>query len=282
MSGLIIITIITLAVVSCLIIGLTIFSFHIILKSAKRLSSTGALDNEFKKEFEDNKKKSKRILGVISQVASGIVCLGLITLAVISGIYHASGKQFVSNNHTSFVIATNSMEGYYDDDYKSSLIAAYIEEYKVDEQVASKKIKGDQFEVGDFVEFELIKETDDLKFFDVYGYKNKKGQIITHRYVGTNTDGTLVFRGDNAPGEDISVKREQVLYHYQGHNTKYIGLVMLFFGSGYGIYSIFAVVVIYALSDVAIYKWEKIKNARLQEIGLAAPTEKKKKKNEKS
>ena len=57
---------------------------------------------------------------------------------------------------------------------------------------------------------------------------------------------------------------------------------MLFFGSGYGIYSIFAVVVIYALSDVAIYKWEKIKNARLQEIGLAAPTEKKKKKNERS
>ena len=268
MSGLLIVTIITLAVISCVFIFIMLFAYRVILNGAKKMASTGALDQEFLKEDEDNKKPKKRVLDILTQVISGIVAAGLITLALISGIYRASGEQFVSNNHVSFVIATNSMDGYANKDYKASLIQAYSDEYSVDLKVAEKKLRKDQFEVGDWLTFNVVKADEELHYYDVYGYKTEKGLIITHRLIGTNSDGTLVFRGDNAGGEDVKVNREQVLYRYQGQHTKYIGLVVLFFGSGYGIYCIAVTIGVFVVSEIAIYKWEKIKKQRLKEIKM--------------
>ncbi|MBR0439907.1 MAG: hypothetical protein IJK27_04070 [Bacilli bacterium] len=245
-----------------------------ILKSAKQLSSIGKLDDEFKKEVEDNKKKSKRVLGAIMQGASALVCIGLVSIALVSGIYRINGRQIVTNNHVSFAIVSNSMEGYYSEAYKNKLIGQYSSKYSIDLSQAETKIERDQFTVGDFVQFNVLKKDADLKVYDVYGYKNSDGKIITHRYIGEREDGTLIFRGDNAPGEDVTVKREQILYHYQGKDIKHIGLVILFFGSGYGIYSIIAVIAIYVISDIAIIKWERIKNDRLEELGISTKKEK--------
>ncbi len=275
MTGLVVIIIITLAILSALIIGLVIFAYSMILKSAKQLSSLGKLDDEFKKEVEDNKKKSKRVLGAFMQCTSVLVCIGLVSLALVSGVYRIKGRQFVTNNHVSLAIASNSMEGYYNEAYKEKLIDQYSSKYLIDLNEAETKIEHDQFNVGDFVRFDVLQKDSDLHVYDVYGYKNSGGKIITHRYIGKREDGTLIFRGDNAPGEDASVKREQILYHYQGQDTKYIGLVILFFGSGYGIYSIIAVIAIYVISDIAIIKWEKIKNHRLEELGISTKKEKK-------
>lgn len=274
MTGLVIIIIITLAILSALTIGLVIFAYSMILKSAKQLSSIGKLDDEFKKEVEDNKKKSKRVLGAITQGVSALVCIGLVTLAVVSGIYRIEGRQFVTNNHVSFAIASNSMEGYYNEAYEKKIVGQYSSKYSINLKEAETKIERDQFDVGDFVQFDVLQKDDDLNVYDVYGYKNSDGKIITHRYIGEREDGALIFRGDNAPGEDAAVKREQILYHYQGKDTKYIGLVILFFGSGYGIYSIIAVLAIYVISDIAIIKWEKIKNNRLEELGIYTKKEK--------
>lgn len=274
MTGLVIIIIITLVVLSALIIGLVIFAYSMILKSAKQLSSIGKLDDEFKKEVEDNKKKSKRVLGAIMQGASALVCIGLVSIALVSGIYRINGRQIVTNNHVSFAIVSNSMEGYYSEAYKNKLIGQYSSKYSIDLSQAETKIERDQFTVGDFVQFNVLKKDADLKVYDVYGYKNSDGKIITHRYIGEREDGTLIFRGDNAPGEDVTVKREQILYHYQGKDIKHIGLVILFFGSGYGIYSIIAVIAIYVISDIAIIKWERIKNDRLEELGISTKKEK--------
>lgn len=274
MTNLVVIIIITLAILSALIIGLVIFAYSMILKSAKQLSSTGKLDDEFKKEVEDNKKKSKRVLGAIMQGTSALVCIGLVGLAVVSGIYHIEGRQFVTNNHVSFAIASNSMDGYYSQAYKEKLIGQYSSKYSIDLHEAESKIERDQFDVGDFVQFNVLQKDAELNVYDVYGYINREGKIITHRYIGERKDGTLIFRGDNAPGEDVAVKREQILYHYQGKDIKYIGLIILFFGSGYGIYSLIAVIAIYVISDIAIIKWEKIKNNRLEELGISTKKEK--------
>jgi len=277
MTGLVVIIIITLAILSALIIGLVIFAYSMILKSAKQLSSIGKLDDEFKKEVEDNKKESKRVLGAIMQGTSALVCIGLVSLALVSGIYRIKGRQIVTNNHVSFAIASDSMDGYYSEAYKKKLIGQYSSKYSIDLQEAETKIEHDQFNVGDFVQFNVLQKDADLNVYDVYGYKNSDGKIITHRYIGEREDGTLIFRGDNAPGEDVTVKREQILYHYQGKDIKYIGLIILFFGSGYGIYSIIAVIAIYVISDITIIKWEKIKNNRLEEIGVSTKKEKKNK-----
>ena len=274
MTDLVVIIIITLAILSALIIGLVIFAYSMILKSAKQLSSTGKLDDEFKKEVEDNKKKSKRVLGAIMQGASALVCIGLVSLAVVSGVYRIEGRQFVTDNHVSFAIASNSMDGYYNEAYKEKLIGQYSSKYSIDLHEAESKIERDQFDVGDFVQFNVLQKDAELNVYDVYGYISSEGKIITHRYIGERKDGTLIFRGDNAPGEDVAVKREQILYHYQGKDIKYIGLIILFFGSGYGIYSLIAVIAIYAISDIAIIKWEKIKNNRLEELGISTKKEK--------
>lgn len=277
MSSWAIITVITLAIVSCLVIGLIVLSYWVILKSARKVSASGGLDKEFIQEVEDSKKPSKRILGIVLQAVSGVLCVGLVTLALISGIYRAKGKQFVANNHVSLAVATDSMEKFYDDDYKQELVDAYCLAYSVEQDKALFKIEADQFEVGDLIKLAVVNGDEELHFYDIYGYKNKDGLIITHRLLGIHEDGTLIFRGDNAPGEDIRVTREQVLYHYQGSNAKHIGLVVLFFGSGYGIYAICAVIAVSVVSDVAIYKWEKIKNARLAELGIETKKPKKKK-----
>ena len=274
MTGLVVIIIITLAILSALIIGLVIFAYSMILKSAKQLSCIGKLDDEFKKEVEDNKKKSKRVLGAIMQGASALVCIGLVGIALVSGIYRIKGRQFVTNNHVSFAIASNSMDGYYSQAYKEKLIGQYSSKYSIDLHEAESKIERDQFDVGDFVQFNVLQKDAELNVYDVYGYINREGKIITHRYIGEREDGTLIFRGDNAPGEDVAVKREQILYHYQGKDIKYIGLIILFFGSGYGIYSLIAVIAIYVISDIAIIKWEKIKNNRLEELGISTKKEK--------
>lgn len=274
MTGLVVIIIITLAILSALIIGLVIFAYSMILKSAKQLSSIGKLDDEFKKEVEDNKKKSKRVLGAIMQTTSALVCIGLVSVALVSGIYRIKGRQIVTNNHVSFAIVSNSMEDYYSEAYKEKLIGQYSSKYSIDSHEAETKIERDQFDVGDFVQFSVLQKDADLKVYDVYAYKNSDGKIITHRYMGEREDGTLIFRGDNAPGEDVAVKREQILYHYQGKDIKYIGLIILFFGSEYGIYSIIAVIAIYVISDIAMIKWEKIKNDRLKELGISTKKEK--------
>ena len=274
MTDLVVIIIITLAILSALIIGLVIFAYSMILKSAKQLSSIGKLDDEFKKEVEDNKKKSKRVLGAIMQGASALVCIGLVSVALVSGIYRITGRQFVTNNHVFFAIASNSMDGYYNEAYEDKLIGQYSSKYSIDLHEAETKIERDQFNVGDFVQFNVLQKDADLNVYDVYGYKNSEGKIITHRYIGEREDGTLIFRGDNAPGEDVAVKREQILYHYQGNDTKYIGLVILFFGSGYGLYSIIAVITIYVISDIVVIKWEKIKDNRLEELGISTKKEK--------
>ncbi|GEM_PF-6913183 len=274
MTGLVIIIIITLAILSALIIGLVIFAYSMILKSAKQLSSIGKLDDEFKKEVEDNKKKSKRVLGAIMQGASALVCIGLVSLALVSGIYRIKGRQFVTNDHVTFAIASDSMEGYYNEAYEEKLVGQYSSRYSISLNEAETKIEHDQFDVGDFVQFDVLQKDADLNVYDVYGYKNRDGKIITHRFIGEREDGTLIFRGDNAPGEDAAVQREQILYHYQGKDAKYIGLVILFFGSGYGIYSIISVIAIYVISDIAIIKWEKIKNHRLEELGIITKKEK--------
>ncbi len=274
MTGLVVIIIITLAILSALIIGLVIFAYAMILKSAKQLSSIGKLDDEFKKEVEDNKKKSKRVLGAIMQAASALVCIGLVSTALVSGIYRIEGRQFVTNNHVSFAIASDSMDGYYNEAYKEKLIGQYSSKYSIDLHEAETKVSSDQFNVGDFVQFNVLQKDVELNVYDVYGYKNSDGKIITHRYIGEREDGTLIFRGDNAPGEDVAVKREQILYHYQGKDIKSIGLIILFFGSGYGIHSIIAVITIYVISDIAIIKWEKIKDNRLEELGISTKKEK--------
>lgn len=266
MSTLLLITIIVVAVVTCLVIGLTLLAYSTVLKSAKRLASTGVLDEEFLRDEAASKHPIKKVFGIILHALSILLCVGLVSLAVVAGVYKAKGEQFVYNDHVSLVIASDSMKEYWDDDYKEELIGEYSVFAGVSAEESDKKLFSEQFEKGDLLDFKVVEAEEELNLYDVYGYKNKKNQIITHRLIGVATDGSLVFRGDNTGGRDTLVSREQVVYRYEGQKVKGLGIPVLFFGSGFGIYSIISVLAMYTISDIAIYKYNKIKKDRLEAI----------------
>ena len=266
MSTLLLITIIVVAVVTCLVIGLTLLAYSTVLKSAKRLASTGVLDEEFLRDEATSKHLIKKVFGIILHALSILLCVGLVSLAVVAGVYKAKGEQFVYNDHVSLVIASDSMKEYWDDDYKEELIGEYSVFAGVSAEESDKKLFSEQFEKGDLLDFKVVEAEEELNLYDVYGYKNKKNQIITHRLIGVATDGSLIFRGDNTGGRDTLVSREQVVYRYEGQKVKGLGIPVLFFGSGFGIYSIISVLAMYTISDIAIYKYNKIKKDRLEAI----------------
>lgn len=266
MSTLLLITIIVVAVVTCLVIGLTLLAYSTVLKSAKRLASTGVLDEEFLRDEATSKHPIKKVFGIILHALSILLCVGLVSLAVVAGVYKAKGEQFVYNDHVSLVIASDSMKEYWDDDYKEELIGEYSVFAGVSAEESDKKLFSEQFEKGDLLDFKVVEAEEELNLYDVYGYKNKKNQIITHRLIGVATDGSLIFRGDNTGGRDTLVSREQVVYRYEGQKVKGLGIPVLFFGSGFGIYSIISVLAMYTISDIAIYKYNKIKKDRLEAI----------------
>ena len=269
MSTLLLITIIAVAIVTCFVVGFSILSLHFVLKSAKKLSSIGALDEEFKKEEEAAKKPSRKILGIVLQAVSGLLCVLFVSLAITAGVYRAKGEQFVYNDHVSLVIASESMRGFYDDKYEKEIVSEYSDYSSLDEIETRNKLVSSQFDVGDILQFRVVGEEEELVLFDVYAYKVSTGLLITHRLISIDDDGSLIFRGDNTPGHDIVVERDQVLYRYEGQRTPGIGVLILFFGSGFGIYSVIAALTMFTISDIAIYKYEKLKKARLAEIGGA-------------
>ncbi len=246
------ITIVVVALLTCLIFGLAIISFVSCIKSERTLIANGEKDAEILKEDADGKKKSSKIINAFSWAFSIILMVGIVAMAGTAIGFKAQGQRFSINNQTQLVIASDSMDGFYNDEYRLTL-----------PEDAEKR----QFGVGDILTFDNIEEDDSLEIYEVYGYQTPKGKIITHRLIGYTSSGLLVFRGDNTAGRDNYVKREQVILRYTGKKINDIGLFVLFSQSGFGIYSLISVIGVYAISEAFLAKYKKMTKARLEEIG---------------
>ena len=256
------ITIIALLVVSILVVGLMVFAYIQIIKSTKVLSKNGLLDKEC---LEEKKHKDHKLGTILINVLSISLCAIVVSFSGMGLYYKLSGEQFTINKKTTLVIATNSMEDYVSDEYKSILIKN-VEEYKeCTYEEASNSVKSSQFAPGDMLQFTEISKDEELELYNIYGYKNKKGQIIVHRLVAIK-DGYYIFRGDNTYGNDNRVTRDQILYQYNNNKLTYVGHFVLFASSGFGIYSLFIVAAIFVMSDVAKHEYTKIKKDRLKVI----------------
>ena len=254
-----IITIIVLSIMSILVVGLMVFAYIQIIRSTKVLSKNGLLDKEYLQEKNHKENKAGKVaINVISIALTSVV----VAFCAVGVYYKASGEQFTINNKTAMVIATNSMEGYVSDEYKSILVSN-IQEYRdCSYEDADNYVKSSQFYAGDMLEFTLIKKDEPLKLYNIYGYKNDKGQIIVHRLVDIQDD-KYIFRGDNTFGNDKIVARSQIIYSYDNAHLSYVGHFVLFASSGFGIYCLVIVSAIFIMSDIAKHYCDKIKKDRL-------------------
>lgn len=247
-------TIILVAILTALIFTLTIVAFSSAVKTEKREIELGNRDEEIKEDIEREKKKSSKVLNWIGTIVGGLIAVTLLAASVSAVIYKAQGEQFSINNKVSLVIVTDSMDGFYDDEYKTELLT-----YKED---AAK----DQFKAGDLLTFNKLDESEELRLYDVYGYKLSSGKIITHRLVEIKEDGRLVFRGDNAGGVDSYVNRSQVVLHYNDSKITYVGFFVLFSQSGFGLYSFISVIIVYVIAEIFVYKYEQLVKQRIEQL----------------
>ena len=257
-----IITIIVLGIVSILVVGLMVFAYYQIIKSTKRLSANGLLDEEYKQEVAH---KRNRVLGIVLNVFSiSITCL-LVTFCAVGVYYKANGEQFSIHNKTAMVIASNSMEYCTTCEYENKLIEDVKIYYDWSQEEAVNYIYDSEFNVGDVLTFSLTDENQELELYKVYGYKNRQGQIIVHRLVNI-IDDKYIFRGDNTPGNDNHVTRDQILYRYDNSKIGGVGYFVLFSSSSFGVYSLVIVIAVFIMSDIAKHKYDKIRKMRLSVI----------------
>lgn len=245
------VTIAVVAVLTCLIFLLAILSFKSFLQSESQSLALGEKDKELLKEEEESKRKSSKVVNVLSWCLSGLLVLGMASMAGVAIGYRAQGKQFSIKDKTGLVIATDSMDGLYSEEYRLEL---------------PENAEERQFSIGDILIFEKVSEEDELALYEVYGYKMPSGKIITHRLIGFTDSGRLVFRGDNAAGRDNLVKREQVVLRYDGHRIKRLGFFVLFSQSGFGLYSLISVIGVYVMSDAFVHKYNKMRKSRLEAL----------------
>lgn len=257
-----VITILVLGIVSILVVGLMVFAYYQIIKSTKKLTTSGLLDEEYLLESKHKEKKASTIL--INIFSISVTCV-LVTICGIGLTYRINGEQFTINKQTAFVIASNSMEDYVSQEYKNILVDEIATTRDISTKEAETYISRSQFHVGDMLTFTSISESDDLSLYSVYAYKNSKGQIIVHRLVGIK-DNYYIFRGDNTPGNDTYVTRNQILYQYNNTKVDNIGNFVLFSSSSFGLYSLFIVILIFIMSDIAKHQTETIKKNRLLEL----------------
>ena len=255
-------SIIILAIISFIVVALMVFIYHFIIKETKKLSSNGLLDDEFILEEEKKEKKW------VSHVLGGIsIFFSIIFLACCSvGLtYKLSNEQLIINGHASMVIASNSMEDYYSTNYQNELTKKVMNEKGMNEEEASSFLANSHFNVGDMLTFSSLNTDKELELYQVYGYKNKKGEIIVHRLVAINGD-KYIFRGDNTVSNDVEVNKDQILYEYNNVRLVFIGNLVLFFSSAFGIYTLVMVILIFIISDSAKHQYNKIKKERLNHI----------------
>jgi hypothetical protein len=237
-----VLTIIVVAILTALIFALAILAYQTTYSSARKEMAKGVYDIDPKDFSGRGRCKAKMIIANSFSVA---ICVALIALAAASITYRATGNQVEINGKTSLVIASDSMSGFYDDDYEAELL-----EYR--------PTAGDEhFDVGDILTFERIAEGDQLVPYDVYGYASK-GKIIVHRYIPhMDSGGKIAFRGDNAAGRDSLVGRSAVIYHWTGGKIAYVGTFILFGQSWLGLYSCIGVACVFAISDIYAAKFRK-------------------------
>lgn len=252
MNSITIITLVVVALLTVIILGLAWLAFSSCIKTYRLEVNQGMHDEEIYKEYSSKKKRKGGLVGILGSYAILSLLLALFATGI---VYKARGENLSINNQTVLVIKTGSMSDFYNDEI--------AEKYDYDTSL--------QFGVGDICVFEKVSDDTELVKGEVYGYKHKNN-IITHRLVGSYQD-TYEFRGDNNPVSDgVYVLREDILYHYTGKKVPGIGSFILYAQSIFGIWSLAGMLTVAISSEIVYNKINSInKNRHLSLVNTCKP-----------
>jgi len=253
MNSITIITIVVVAILTVIIFGLTWLAYSSCIKAYRLEVNQGKHDEDIYKEYK-SKKKKKNKLALFSLICSYTLLTALLSLFTLGIVYKARGENLELNNQTVLVIKSGSMSAFYDEE-----IASY---YNNDTSL--------QFDVGDICVFSRVSSEDELVEGEVYGYKDKNNNIITHR-LKSILDNGYEFRGDNNPISDYEytkklVQREDIIYHYTAKKVPAIGSFILFAQSYFGLWSLLGIIGVSVSAEVVYYKIEKINKERSKKL----------------
>ncbi len=159
-----------------------------------------------------NKKRWKRIGRIVIDILLGAL-LALFALSIINRVVSTGVFPY-----TTMVVATGSMAEKYEGN-------TYLIENELD----------DQIQVNDLIVVKSVDSLDEIELYDIVCYINSDGEQILHRVVEIH-DGYLVTRGDaNSASDSTHVTMNNLIGVYTHFRIPYVGIIVFFVQSNYGI-----------------------------------------------
>lgn len=237
------------------------FLINYVMKLSIKLIRSGTEDEAIKKEFSDEKNKSKKSKA-LERTASLIICLFMIVLFVFSMCLRFQEEAYFENIPTLKVVATNSMA-------KKDAGNGYLTENSLD----------DQFARFDLLATYKTPAENELKLYDIVVYKIDDSLVI-HRIVEIEEPNEkhpehrlFILQGDNVSRPDRQpVKYSQIKGIYRGEKIPFVGSFIFFMQSFAGWLCILLIILAVIVSPILE---KKIKDEKQKRLSSAESVQKK-------
>lgn len=167
-------------------------------------------------------RRRRRSLSAIADAVYGIFVAILLILAGlgIASAATADGVTFIGDTAL-LVVVTSSMETADEDN-------TYLEENSLD----------DRIEQYSLISLERVTSTQEVSLYDVIAFTDSSGDVIVHRVIAINDDGTLRTRGDANTGSysfELYVDDDQLIGVWTGWQSYGLGVTVTYLRSTLGI-----------------------------------------------
>ena len=246
-------------IVVLIIGGAFILYLSVIYKQKVKLIKHGIEDEELKKEYIKEHKKSNIIINKIANGFSVFLCVLFCGVFFFSIYAQTTGNDFpVPGIKSAKVVQSGSMS-----------------EKRKENKYLFENNLNDQFDVFDIILTKELPGEFELKLYDIVVYEVDE-MMIVHRIIAIEEPNErhpeerwFTLKGDaNISQDRFPVKYEQMKAIYTGEYIPYCGAFIMFFQSTLG-YLLIAVLLVYAIAAPYSQRaLEKVTKARLIEIGF--------------
>lgn len=228
--------IITIIVIISLAISYALL-FYVYSKYYIKCIENNIIEAPIKTSFYNKKEKIINVISKITTYACYIFIAFVFILAIINK-QETGLTNYFSNNY--LLVKTSSMEVIHDDN-------TYIKENDLKDQIRKYSL--------------ICLDTEyKMNLYDIYAFYDDKGNIIIHRLIAINDDGTYTFKGDankQSFGYETNVVIDKVIARYNGKSNYVLGVLFMYFKSNIGIISFSIAMLLIAYFEIIDYKINK-------------------------
>lgn len=231
--------IITIIVIISLAISYALL-FYVYSKYYIKCIENNIIETPIKTSFYNKKDNIINVISKITTYACYIFIAFVFILALINKQETGLTKYF-SNNY--LLVKTSSMEVIHDDNI-------YIKENDLKDQIRKYSL--------------ICLDTEyEMNLYDIYAFYDDKGNIIIHRLIAINDDGTYTFKGDANKlsfYNEINVNNEKIIARYNGKSNYFFGVLFMYLQSNIGIISFSIAILILLFYEIFDYRINKVIN----------------------